>query len=564
MKIRILLLLVIAFRAASGQDLSNIGKSPLLKIDGGISANQTWIWDDASGSSQQPYAYTLTANLNFAVYGWAIPLSGMFSNRHWSYQQPFNQFSLNPSYKWIHIYLGYNSMNFSSYTLNGHRFYGGGVELSPPGNWKFSAMGGKMQERILPDSSGRVVPMYLRYGTGFKTEYSFGKGNLGLSTFYAKDMANSLAGYDSLKVSPEENLAMSLNTNFSIMSFLTVSAEYSTSLFTEDTKSLAADQKYRWVPFFNRRLSSRTFQAVKANVSYNSVIGAIGLAYERVDPGFKTLGAYNTVNDFANYTINYAGQLIPEKISLAGSLGLQTDDLDSQKAQKNKRVVGSLNVGFTPVKAVNLNLNYGSFRAYTHVRNGFENINNPTPVLNADTLDFTQITENMGVSLNISPKGTDKIKRNFMLSINYQKASSFQSDNINQANNTFLNGLAGYTQNMVKQNFSFSANFNYNRNKADTIITTMLGPSVSVRKGFLDKKLNTSLSAAVNESLINEKIQNSIFILRTSISYTMKEAHQLDLSAAYSNRNNPIMHTKGNNIMVTLAYRYNFKGKSFN
>ena len=454
-------------------------------------------------------------------------------------------------------------MNFSSYTLNGHRFYGGGIELSPPGNWKFSAMGGKMQERILPDSSGRVVPMYLRYGTGFKTEYSFGKGNLALSTFYAKDMANSLAGYDSLTVSPEENLALSLSTNFSIMSLFTVAAEYSTSLFTEDTQGLNADQKYRWMPFFKRKLSTHVFQAVKVNVSYNSIIGSIGLGYERVDPGFQTLGAYNTVNDFANYTVNYAGQLIPEKVSLAGSLGLQTDDLNNQKAQKNQRVVGSLTIGFTPIKAVNLNLNYGSFRAYTHVKTGFENINNTTPVVNADTLDFTQITENMGASLNISPKGTDKIKRNFMVSINYQKASSFQSDNINQANNTFFNGLLGYTQSMVKQNFSFSVNFNYNRNQADTIVTILFGPSVSVRKGFLNKKLNTSLSVAANESLMNERVQNGVFIVRTSIAYTLKEAHQMDLSAAYSNRNNPINHTKGNNVMVTLAYRYNFKGKSF-
>ncbi|MDP4226437.1 MAG: hypothetical protein Q8910_08650, partial [Bacteroidota bacterium] len=94
-----------------GQELSNIGKSPLFNLNGGLSINQTYNWSDVNGSYDKPYAYTLAANLNLSVYGWSIPVSGMYSNRKWSYQQPFNQFSVNPSYKWIKLLIGYNSMS---------------------------------------------------------------------------------------------------------------------------------------------------------------------------------------------------------------------------------------------------------------------------------------------------------------------------------------------------------------------------------------------------------------------------------------------------------------------
>ncbi len=561
--IYIFFVLLIICPAIEGQELSNIGKAPLLNINGGVSLNQTMNWDDIAGSHQQPYAYILSANLNFSIYGWNIPLSALYSNKNWSYQQPFNQFSLNPSYKWIKLYVGYNSMSFSSYTLNGHRFMGGGAELTPAGKWKFSAMAGRMQERIFPDSAGYIQPAYTRFGTGFKTEYMFGTGNIALSTFYARDNPRSLSGYDSLSVTPQENLALALSTNFNIQSFLTISAEYSTSLFTEDIYSLPSDDKYALMPVYNRRQSTRNYQALKANVVYNSRIGSIGAGMERVEPGYRTLGTYTTVNDFVNYTINYAGQIIPEKVSIAASIGLQNDDLEEKKAQKNNRRVGSLNLGFTPVQAVNANLSYGNFRNYTHVRSGFEDINNTNPYPYADTLDFTQVSENIGASLSIAPKGNEKVKRNFLLSMNYQIASEQQSDNPDHSSNRFFNGIFGYNQTYVKRSLTFSASYNYNRNKADSIISTTTGPSLSLRKGFFDKKLNTSFSAAYNQGQVNGEIQSKIFIVRSGIAYALKEKHNFDLGIAYANRNSLSRHQHNNSITVTLAYRYNFKGITF-
>jgi hypothetical protein len=563
MKLKLTILLTIICSAVWGQELSNVGKSPLLKVDGGIALNQDWHWSDLPGSYRQPYAYTLVANLNLSIYGWSIPLSGMFSNKHWSYQQPFNQFSVNPSYKWIHLYMGYNSMTFSNYTLNGHRFFGGGVELTPSSKWKISAMAGRMQERVLPDSAGYIVPAFYRIGSGLRTEYSFTGGNIALSAFYAKDDAHSLAGYDSLPVTPAENLAIAVSSTFTVLTNFKANIEYSTSLFTEDIQSPLNEGQYKAMPIYNRKTSTHQYNALKSNFNYNSPLGSIGVGYERVEPGFRTLGAYTTVNDFENYTLNYAGQIVPEKVSLATSLGLQRDDLANTKAQDNKRWVGSLSVGFTPVKAVNASLMYGNFRNYTHVRTGFENINNTNPYPVTDTLDYTQISETMGATVSISPTANEKTRRSIMMSVNYQQASAQQSDNLNHSKNRFVNGMFGYNHTMIKQKLSLSTSVNLNRNKADSITTITIGPMVSARKVFFDKKMNTSLSAAYNRSLMNSQAQSEVYIFRGGIGYTLKEKHAFDFSAIYAKRHRFVNPTQTNDITLTLTYRYNFKGKQF-
>jgi hypothetical protein len=546
-----------------GQELSNVGKAPLLKVDGGISLNQDWHWSDVPGAYRQPYSYTLVANLNLSVYGWSIPLSGMFSNKQWSYQQPFNQFSVNPSYKWIHLYMGYNSMSFSSYTLNGHRFFGGGVEVTPSTKWKISAMAGCMQERVLPDSAGYILPAFYRFGSGLKTEYTFTGGNIALSTFYAKDDPHSLAGYDSLPVTPAENLAIALNTTFTVLTNFKANIEYSTSLFTEDIQSPFNEGQYKAMPLYSRRTSTHQYNALKSNFNYSSSLGSIGVGYERVEPGFRTLGAYTTVNDFENYTLNYAGQIVAEKVSLATSIGLQRDDLTNTKAQDNKRWVGSLSLGFTPVKAVNASLMYGNFRNYTHVRTGFENINNTTPYPVADTLDYTQISETMGATVSIAPTANETTSRSIIMSVNYQQASEQQSDNLNQSKNRFVNGMFGYNHTMIKQKLNLSTSINMNRNRADSITTLTIGPMVSARKAFFDKKMNTSLSVAYNRSLLNSKAQSEVYIVRGGLGYTLKERHAFDFSAIYAKRTRFVNPAQTNDVTLTLTYRYNFKGKVF-
>jgi hypothetical protein len=544
--------------ALFSQELSNIGKAPLFNLDGGIAANQIWSHSGSSLDQRQPYAYTLAANLNVSIYGWSIPVSGVYSNENWSYQQPFNQFSFSPTYKWVRTQIGFSSMTFSPYTLNGYQYFGGGVELSPPGKWKFSAMAGRMQKRVLPDSAG-TVPAYYRFGEAFKTEYSFSVGSLGLSVFHAKDAQNSLAGYDdTLHIAPQQNLALSLNGNIRLIQSFNLSFEYGTSIITDDTRTPKSDQQYTFLPFFPKTLSTHQYHAFKTMVSYNSIIGSIGAGIERVNPGYRTLGTYYMTNDFVNYTLNYSGRALNDLFTLSLSTGLQKDNLDGNKAQETKRLVDNVMIGVAPSKTLNFTVMYSNFSNYTHVRNGFENINTTSPYGNLDTLDFTQISQNMGLTVNYSPTANEKFRQGFNLSANYQKASETQTDNPNNAGSKFINTMGGYNCGLLGVKLTLSANYNYSRSIADSMITVIYGPTFNARKMFFGKKMNVSASFSYNTSEMNGHNQSGVLVTRIGAGYTLFEKHTFDLSAINANRKNIVTHTTSNETTVTFTYRYNF------
>lgn len=541
------------------QELSNIGKSPVLTVDGGISANQVWNISDQGNNQRQPYSYILSANLNFSLYGWSIPVSAMYSNKNWSYQQPFNTFSLHPSYKWIRTHIGYSSMTFSSYTLNGHQFLGGGVELSPPGKWKFSAMAGRMQKRVLPDTAGTITPAFHRFGAGFKTEFTYEGGNFGVSMFYAGDRTSSLPFLaDSSEVKPQRNIAFSVDGNFSPLQDVAVNFEYGTSLFTEDTRLAANGEKYALLPFFPRNNSSHQYHAFRANATYNSIIGSVGLGIERVDPGYNTLGAYYMTNDFVNYTVNYSGRMVKDIITLSLSSGLQMDDLNGNKSQRTKRLVNSLSVGISPSQKVNVNLNYSNFSTYTNVRTGFEDINNTSPVGYRDTLDYTQISQNTGIMVSLSPGKNENVRQNANFSVNYQQAADQQSDNPSHVGNRFINGMAGYSVGLTKSNLNLSAMLNYSHNKADSMVTVLVGPTFGVRKAVFNKKINLSLSVSYNSTTMNSQKQAGVFITRFSTSYNLQKRHIFDLGVMLANRNNYTRSSTATEGTITFTYRYSF------
>ncbi len=57
------------------QNLELIGREKPLKVNGGLSINQTLYASSDSIARRDPYNYYITGNLNFSIYGWSIPLS---------------------------------------------------------------------------------------------------------------------------------------------------------------------------------------------------------------------------------------------------------------------------------------------------------------------------------------------------------------------------------------------------------------------------------------------------------------------------------------------------------
>jgi hypothetical protein len=546
------------------QELSKVGKSPFLTANGGISLNQVFFHSSDTSSSRVPYAYTFSANMNFAFYGWSVPVSILYSNKEWNYSQPFNQFSFSPSYKWIKLMIGNSSMTFSPYTLSGHQFLGGGAELTPPGKFSISMMGGRLQKRVIPNVSNSIDPAFQRYGGGFKTSYALPFGSLTAIAFYAKDDSSSLRAYkDSITVYPQENLCLGFSGNVNVLHSISATFDYGLSTLTENLYSPKMDRKFSAFPFFTRRESSHQYQAIKSSLNYNSPLGSLGVAYERVEPGYVTLGAYYSNNDFVNYTLNYASSILKNKVTMAGSYGVQKDDISGEKDQKTTRTIENLNVGFNPVDKVNLALYYTNFNNYTHVKSVFDDINTTSPYANLDTLSYTQISESMGGSASITLG--DKGKTTHRVSLNgvYQKASQEQAGTSTYAGTKLYTASGGYSLGLASAGFSPSLMVNYSRNNSDTTTSETIGPSLNLRKGFFERSLNVGLMVSYNRSLLNGVFQGENTIIRASATYVVQKKHNFNLSSATAVRHT-LSASRRTETTVTLTYGFNFgwrKGK---
>ena len=91
---------------AKAQNLESINKKDLVNASGSVSLNQIYYNAHGIENRRDPYNYFLSANLSLEVAGIALPFSFMLSNQNSSFQQPFNQFSINPTYKSITAHLG--------------------------------------------------------------------------------------------------------------------------------------------------------------------------------------------------------------------------------------------------------------------------------------------------------------------------------------------------------------------------------------------------------------------------------------------------------------------------
>ncbi|MDR0348604.1 MAG: hypothetical protein LBH90_03815 [Tannerella sp.] len=548
-------------------DLENVTNSKdkkKVRINGGISANTT-LFNSNETTGRQPFTYQLNGNVNLSFYELLnIPLSLNLNNYGAKFAYPSlpNRLSLHPSYKWIRSHIGDISVSFSPYTLNGHQFTGGGVELTP-GKWHFSAMGGRMLKRVdyNPEIPG-LMPAYNRYGYGAKTRYNGNLFFVGGTFFAAKDRMEEISFVsDSLGIFPKRNVAMSIEGGISIIQGLTLSAEYAVSVLTRDMRSAAIGQRDLIKKLFDQRESTSCYDAIKANLTYTFHKNTIGVGYERISPQYETLGAYYFNNDYENITLNYARPLFNDKVNIALSGGVQKDDLDGEKQEKNKRLVGSVNFSFNPTERLNTSFSASTFQGHRNIKSQFDYINELTPYDNLDTLNFTQITNSIDLNMNWNVVQKESVSQNLMVFASFQEAADRQGEYILPGNLTrFLNASAMYGFDFTALNLNVNVGASISNNYSNQTNFLTLGPTLSAALKLLDKQLTTGISLSCNQTKEEKRVLADIYNCRWNANYRFLKKHGLQASVLFQRKdvkNNE--QNKGTQSFTTMmSYFYNF------
>jgi len=550
--------------SAQTVDLETLGKGKAFTLGGGISSNGVF-YNSNQALGRQPFTYFLQGNLNISFYQFSMPISYSYSNQgqQLNYNLPFNinRLSLHPKYKWVQGHIGSVAMSFSPYTLNGHQFTGGGVELTPNGPWKVSAMAGRLLKATEFDGDEQTIPAFQRMGYGLKVGYEQDRYSAGVIAFYAKDDVNSISVVpDEQEVTPKENLVLSLEGSYKLLENLQINAAYATSGMTQDLRAdeLTDGQGNPAGIFLNDRTSTEYFDAFRAGLDYSFNKSTLGVAYERIAPGYETLGAYFFNNDFENITLNTGTVLFDNKLNLAFNIGYQRDDLNNQKERSMNRTVGSLNATYNASEVLTLTGSYSNFTTFTNAKvNQFEVINDDNLLDDQyDVLNYRQLSQNANVNINYILSKREDLQQN--LNINYALADvSNAEDGVVRLGNasTFHNGNVSYTLGLPNRNMNIATAFNGTLNTIGTENTATWGPTLNINNKFLENTLNTNFGASYNTSNSTTS-KTSVTNLRANLSYVLNEKHNFHLNIIQLFKN--ISTGNRTELTITFGHSYSF------
>lgn len=553
-------------------DLGSFKGKPF-KISGGVSAGATYFKSDRSGG-REPFVYNFTGNLSFSFYSFSMPVSYNFTNLggKLNYQIPFNfnRLSLNPRYKWVSAYIGDVSMTFSPYSLAGHQFTGGGIELTPNSPLKFSAMYGRFLKAVEDDGNPNTIPSYERWGYGSKIDFIKNKYKVGVIGFFAKDLENSIRPIAGSKnITPKANLVVGLTVESQITNNLKLYGDYSNSSLVQDVRTTGEGDKNGLASLMlNGNASTQNFSAFKVGFDYKIQKTILGTSFERVDPNYQTLGAYFFSNDLQNIMVNVARPIFKDKVSLTFNAGIQRDNLDNKKAQTTNRFVGTLNTNIKISDRFTTAVSLSNQTTTSNVNpDQFIKINQVNPELNqVEQLNYRQLSRNASVNANYSFAENKKTKRSLSFNYAFNQVANEQGGIIRLGQlSSFHNFNTVYSHFLVKSKWAFNTSLNYTYNTIGIQDNQTIGPVIGVNKKFFKDKLTTQLATAYNTtSGGNTSAQN--FNFRLTSNYKLFEEHHFNLMISQVMGQNKSVNTVGSvtnqfqDLTITFGYNFNFAG----
>jgi hypothetical protein len=355
-----------------------------------------------------------------------------------------------------------------------------------------------------------------------------------------------------------KNTVFSINTRLNAAPNLTLAVESALSLLTRDSYA-PKDGSGFLKGLLDKRTSTNAFKAINAKISYQFLKNSIGIGYERIDPDYKTLGAYYFNNDYENITLNYARPFLKgDKANVAISAGIQHDDLDHGKEESTSRYVGSVNLNYSPSEKLQTSFNFSTFQSYRNIKSQFDYINQTSPYQNLDTLNFTQLSQNMDVSIAYNIKKSKNQNQQLSLNLSYQESADRQGGISTPGNvSRFANSSLGYVISFVPQGIDVNASLNTSYNYGAETESYTLGPTLGVTAGLLKKMLRVGFSSSYNVNVMEGETQAKVLNVRCNASYRFFKKHNLNASFIWQNRR--IINRKVSDLTTTtVSYSYSF------
>ena len=341
-----------------------------------------------------------------------------------------------------------------------------------------------------------------------------------------------------------ENSVFGLNWRQQIADPLTFELEAAISGFNRDMESdeldLGSPQANKWVGyFFKPRFAAEAGLALRGSLQYRISTFNIGLNYERIDPGFETMGAYFFNSDWENYTGNLGFNAFSGKMRMMGSFGLQRNNLYKLRAETSQRLIGAMNVSIQPKPEWGLDLNYSNF-SQDHRPGTIELLD--------DTLRIASTTHNFGGSARYSMLSEGAVTT-FLLNGSYQLTDNQNplNDGFQEVNALFTSLAASHAfQNQTTQ---AQGSLNYNQIGVGEVKTVAYGLNLGARQFLLEQRLALNLNNTINLNRVDGTQDGWTNMLHFGATYKVNQWNAFGLNFSWLKRTtstlNPFSEIRG-------------------
>jgi len=541
--------------ALHGQGTINNSNRKPVSIEGQLSIYTSFYSSEGIDPRKQNFSWYITGNPVLHFWNVSIPISFIAGEPERSFRQPFDQAGITPQYKWMKGYLGYSNVTWSPFTWAGQTLFGVGIELTPA-KFRFGCLYGRLNRPVQEDTLSADVqtPAYRRVGFAMKLGYGTTTNFVDLIFLKAKDDPGSIP-YIPVKteVMPAENVVTGITSRQRLGKFFNWDLDGAMSVFTRDLRSMPlSGDGGNVVSWFSWLMHVNT--STQYNFAFQSSLGfhikkfRIKLQYRRVDPDYKSMGAYYFQSDVENITLDGSLAVMKNKLSFNASVGRQRDNILQRKQYSSIRLIGSAGITWNPLQQFGVNLLYSNYSA-DQVKGRI------TP---SDSLKQAFVSQNLTISPRVSLISPAMVHL-FLVIYNRQWFNDKNPGTASVTQYTSNNLNANYSLSLTRASLTLNFSYLMNTLKLDTNNTAFSGISLSANKSFFKNTLQSVIRIYYSISKVNKVKTADIINLTLGATYRITKHNAITANFHYLNNQGRSSGQKTySESTLDLGYTYTF------
>ncbi|TVQ06156.1 MAG: hypothetical protein EA359_01545 [Balneolaceae bacterium] len=509
-----------------------------------------------------PGVLQTNAAFNFLTLGLRSGLNLNYSTDDSGLRQNMNTLSYSARWRWLSFQVGDVNTRFSDYSLNGTTIRGGHIRANP-GNFLVEVIGGKSKRAVRPSlESAFREPSFDQWAFGAKVGMSGNRGSFfNLNTFYAQDNAASLSG-EIIEIKPQENLTITPDFRVNLFSGrLTVESQFTASVFTRDLEGDPFSSSNLDIPGFvttiyQPRVTTHINYAGKAMAGFRSDLLDLNIGYERIQPGFMSLGRGTVRNDIETITLSPSLSFFQNRLSIRSDVTLGRDNLLGTRFQTQSNTGIGTNVQVVFNETIHLTTSY-NLLLNDITMNQIEGFEQPVG-------GQSQVSHNVMVQPNFTILGEDFI-HNIAVTGGYLSINSaFTGDpqNTNSFSSVSYTGMLSYAI-TLPAGLTLNSSGNYLTNSSNGGDIRNIGLNFGTSYALFNRKLTLGLNLGINRNKLEREVFNGPLLtnrlqqltggINTSYRLTNKDTFNLTIRS----RNSRVLDGTGNDFTeLEGSFRY--------